>query len=123
MSTRQDGTRPLISHGRVYLRVAEREDLPLFVRWLNDHRTAQTLSVVAPMSLAMEEGWFEHTVASQGKDGYHFVGCLLDDDRPIGMVGLFDLDQRNGNARLGITVGDPADTGQGLGTDMLRGLV
>jgi RimJ/RimL family protein N-acetyltransferase len=123
VTTRRDGTQPIIAHGRVYLRAAEREDLPLFVRWLNDHRTARTLAVVAPMSLAMEEGWFERTVASQGKDGYHFVACLLDDDRPVGTIGLFDLDLRNGHAGLGISVGDPADTGQGLGTDMLRALV
>jgi RimJ/RimL family protein N-acetyltransferase len=123
MTTRADGTEPIISHGRVYLRAATRDDLPLFVRWLNDRRTSRTLAVVSPMSLAMEEGWFERTLASQGKEGYHFVACLLDDDRPIGTIGLFDLDLRNGNAGLGISVGDPGDTGRGLGTDMLRALV
>jgi RimJ/RimL family protein N-acetyltransferase len=123
MATRTDGTEPIITHGAIFLRPAERADLPLFVRWFNDDRTSRTLSTVAPMSLASEEGWFERTVAGQGKDGYHFVICLLEDDRPVGTIGLFDLDLRNGNAGLGISIGDPADTNRGYGTDALRALV
>jgi RimJ/RimL family protein N-acetyltransferase len=123
MATKQDGTAPIIAHGRVYLRPAERSDLPLFVRWLNDDRTARTLAVVAPMSLPMEEAWFERTVEAQGRDGYHFTVCLLEGDRPIGTIGLEDLDLRNGSAGLGISIGDPADTNRGLGTDALRALL
>lgn len=123
MATRSDGTEPVIAHGSVYLRPAERSDIPLFVGWFNDARTSSTLALVAPMSIPMEEGWFERAVAAQGKDGYHFTICLLADDRPVGTIGLFDLDLRNGNAGLGISIGDPADTNRGLGSDALRALV
>jgi len=123
MPARHDGTEPLIAHGQVYLRPAERDDIPLFVRWLNDARTSRTLSMVAPMSIAMEEGWYERIVANQGQEGYHFVICLLSDDRPLGTIGLFELDLRNGGAGLGISVGDPADTGKGYGSDALRAIV
>jgi len=123
MATRSDGTEAGIAHGSVYLRQAERSDIPLFVRWFNDTRTSKTLAVVAPMSIPSEEGWFERTLAAQGKDGYHFTICLLADDRPIGTIGLFDLDLRNGNAGLGISIGDPADTNHGFGSDALRALV
>jgi RimJ/RimL family protein N-acetyltransferase len=123
MATRTDGTEPVISHGSVYLRQAERSDIPLFVRWFNDARTSRTLAIVAPMSIPMEEGWFERSLEAQGKDGYHFTICLLADDRPIGTIGLFGLDQRNGSAGLGISVGDPDDTNQGYGSDALRALV
>ena len=123
MATRSDGTEAGIAHGSVYLRQAERSDIPLFVRWFNDTRTSRTLAVVAPMSIPSEEGWFERTLAAQGRDGYHFTICLLADDRPIGTIGLFDLDLRNGNAGLGISIGDPADTNHGFGSDALRALV
>ena len=123
MATRRDGTEAGIAHGSVYLRQAERSDIPLFVRWFNDTRTSKTLAVIAPMSIPSEEGWFERTLAAQGKDGYHFTICLLADDRPIGTIGLFDLDLRNGNAGLGISIGDPADTNHGFGSDALRALV
>jgi RimJ/RimL family protein N-acetyltransferase len=62
-------------------------------------------------------------LADQNKGGYFFVACLLEDDRPVGTIGLFELDLANGSAGLGISVGAPGDRGRGLGTDMLRSLV
>ena len=123
MPARRDGTEPQITHGAIYLRAGEREDLPLFVRWMNDWRTSRTLAIRAPISFASETHWFEGMLAEQGKDRYFFVACLLVDDRAIGTIGLFDLDLPNGSAGLGIAVGDPADQGRGLGSDMLRALV
>ena len=123
MPTRRDGTEPMIAHGAVYLRAGEREDIPLFVTWMTDYRTTRNLALTAPMSRASEEQWFERMLADQGNGGYFFVACLLEDDRPIGTIGLFDLDLRNGSAGLGISIGAPEDRGRGLGTDMLRALV
>jgi RimJ/RimL family protein N-acetyltransferase len=123
MARRRDGTQPIIAHGSVYLRGGEREDIPLFVRWMTDWRTSRGLAIRAPISTASETEWFDRMLASQGKDGYFFVACLLEDDRPIGTIGLYELELMNGSAGLGISIGDPADTGQGLGTDMLRALL
>jgi RimJ/RimL family protein N-acetyltransferase len=123
MLTRRDGTQPMIAHGGVYLRAAEPEDIPLFVTWMTDHRTTRTLGLAAPISRASEEQWFERMLADQGKGGYHFVVCLLEDDRPIGTIGLFDMDLRNGSAGLGISIGAPEDRGRGHGSDALRALV
>ena len=123
MATKRDGTEPVIAHGSVYLRGGEREDIPLFVRWMNDHRTSRTLALRAPITIASEEQWFDRMLADQGKGGYFFVACRIDDDRPIGTIGLFGLSLTDGSAALGISVGDPADTGHGYGTDMLRALL
>ena len=35
---------------------------------------------------------------------------------------LFDLDRQNGSAAFGITIGDPLDWGQGLGTDAVNAI-
>lgn len=123
MPARPDGTEPMIAHGSVYLRPAERADIPLFVAWINDHRTSRTLGFRAPMSIPMEESWFERMLADQGKTAYMFTVCLLADDRPIGSVSLFDLDLVNGSAGLGILIGEPGDRGRGHGTDTLEALV
>jgi len=123
MPARLDGTEPVIAHGSVYLRAAERDDIPRFVAWFNDRRTSRTLGLMAPMSIPMEETWFDGMVASQGKTAYLFTACLLVDDRAIGNVGLFELDLVNGSAGLGIMIGEPADRGRGHGTDMLEALV
>ena len=123
MTTRPDGSHPIIAHGSVYLRPAERDDVPMFVGWFNDYSMSRTLGIRAPMSLAMEEQWFERAVADQGKTGYHFVACLIADDRPIGTIGLFELDLNNGSAGLGISIGAAADRGRGHGSDMLWALL
>ncbi len=108
---------------RIYLRPAERDDIPLFVQWFNDAETAAYLSQRSPLSLPMEEDWFERAVAGQGKDGYHFVICRLDDARPIGTIGLFALDHVNGKAGMGITIGEKRLWGQGYGSDALNALL
>ena len=123
MPRRQDGTEPIIAHGSVYLRGAERGDIPLFIAWFNDYRTSRTLGIRAPLSGPVEEAWFERMVADQGKSGYHFVACRVADDRPIGTIGLFELDLFNGSAGLGLSIGQETDRGHGHGTDMLRALL
>ena len=123
MAARRDGTEPQIQHGRVFLRAAEREDIPYFMTWLNDWRMMRTLGMRSPMSLASEEHWFEGMLERQGKTDYHFVACLLEDDRRIGTCGLHELDLANGSAGLGIGIGSPDDRGRGLGTEMMRALV
>ena len=123
MPARPDGTEPLIAHGPVYLRTPERADIPLFIGWLNDRRTARTLGIVAPLSTPMEETWFDAMTADQGKTRYNFTACLLEDDRPIGTVGLFDVDLMNGSAGLGIQVGTAGDRGRGYGTAMLQAML
>jgi RimJ/RimL family protein N-acetyltransferase len=113
----------MLRHGSVFLRPAERDDLPRFVAWLGDARTTRTLALRSPISLALEEGWFERLLEVHGRETWHFVICLADSGRPIGSVGLHDVDIVNGSASLGIMIGDPADTGRGHGSDALRALV
>jgi len=123
VTTEGDRPLPMIRGAQVYLRAAERSDIPHFVRWLNDAETSHFLSIRAPMSEAMEEQWFNRMLESQGKDAYHFVICRLDDDRPIGTIGLFRVDSVNGSAGIGISIGEKRLWGQGLGTDAMLALL
>jgi ribosomal-protein-alanine N-acetyltransferase len=104
----------------VYLRPAERDDIELFVRWFSDAETTRYLAAPAPFSKAMEERWFESMVEGQGKKGYHFVICLLADDRPIGTAGFHHVNQEDGHATFGISIGEKAEWSKGYGTDALR---
>jgi RimJ/RimL family protein N-acetyltransferase len=113
----------IIRGGLVYLRPAERQDLPKFVKWLNDAGTSWFLALRAPLSMALEERWFERMLERFGTDVYHFVICRLADDRPIGNIGLELIDTVNGNAALGIVVGEEGDRGAGYGTDAVNALV
>jgi len=114
---------PIIRGERVYLRASERSDLSNFVRWFNDSESLAYLSMRAPMSQAGEEQWFNEMLGRQGKSDYHFVLCLIADDRPIGTIGLFAIDYVNGGAGIGIGIGQKDLWGQGLGTDAMFALL
>lgn len=117
-----DTPSPVIRGRHVYLRPAERSDLATFVRWFADAEVARNLALRAPFSQAMEEGWFERTVAAQGTSDYHFVICLRADGRPIGTIGLHGLDWENGSAEFGIAIGEKAEWNKGFGTDALNAI-
>ena len=114
--------RPIIRGEHVYLRAPERSDLATFVRWFNDADVLRNLAMRAPMSLALEEGWFDRMLATQGTTNHHFVICLLTDDRPIGTVGLHGIDFAHGSAEFGIAIGEKDEWGKGYGTDALRAI-
>jgi RimJ/RimL family protein N-acetyltransferase len=113
--------RPMLASGGVYLRPAERDDIPRFIRWLGDAETSTFLGQRAPLSQAVEERWFDKMVERHGTDLWYFVVCRRESGHPIGSVALGDLDHANGSAQLGIALGE--DRGQGLGTDAMRAIL
>jgi RimJ/RimL family protein N-acetyltransferase len=110
---------PRLAGRLTFLRPAEREDIPIFVRWLSDARTAKYLALRSPLSRALEERWFEDMLEHHGRDRWHFVICRSVDGRPVGTIGLEEVDLTNGSAAVGIAIGDPVDTSQGYGSDAL----
>ena len=101
---------------KVHLRAIERADIPFFVKWLNDPEILQYLDMYKPLSLAAEERWFDRQLedtnsavfAIETTSGVH-----------IGNVGLHGIDWKNGNAELGIFIGEKAYWGLGYGTDAI----
>lgn len=114
--------RPIIRGEHVYLRPAERDDVPTFVRWFNDADVLRNLAMFAPMSDAAESAWFDRMLAAQGTTDYHFVICLLADGRPIGTIGLHDISWKDGTADFGIAIGEKDEWNKGYGTDALRAI-
>jgi len=114
--------RPIIRGEHVYLRPAERDDLPTFVRWFNDADVLSNLAMFAPMSHSAEAAWYEAMLAENGRSCYHFVICLLADGRPIGTIGLEEVNLHDGRAEFGIAIGEPSEWDKGYGTDATRAI-
>ncbi len=113
----------MIMGKRVRLRAIEREDIPMFVRWLNQPEVCQFLQIYEPLSKASEERWFEDRLSKKGD----FLLCIeAKDDSgyvPIGNLGLHQVDWKNGCAVFGIVIAETAYWGRGFGTDAVRTMV
>jgi RimJ/RimL family protein N-acetyltransferase len=116
-----DPIRPLRGE-HVYLRPLEPADVELVHRWFSDARVLLLMGEL-PRSLASRQRSAEASVESQGDDHFSFVICRLADSEPVGRTDVFEIDRHNGSAAFGITIGDPALWGQGLGTDAINVVV
>ena len=111
--------RPLLRGERVFLRPAEREDIPTFISWLSDADVGEGLATRAPWSRVAEEAWFDELQQKQTRTMWHFVICLRDGERPIGFCALHDVDHINGSVELGIGIGEPSEWDKGYGTETM----
>jgi RimJ/RimL family protein N-acetyltransferase len=106
---------------RIRFRAPEKEDIPMFVDWLNDPEVRAGLVLFLPMSVAKEEHWFENmlkrpqeeqplTIEVQDEGGWN----------PIGNVGLFGFNYIARSAEAGIMIGEKAYWDQGYGTEAMK---
>lgn len=101
---------------RVYLRPVEKSDLPFFQVLINNEKVSRFLRPRSPMSSVDQEDWFNNI----SKDKEHKQVCtivLKDNDRPIGNIAIFKIDNRNRTAETGTVIGVPELWGKGLGTE------
>lgn len=104
---------------RVILRAIEREDLPRYVRWLNDPTVLEFFGRVAPLSLAEEEKWYEEMLQDPTVRNF----AIEFEGQHIGGAGFSYIDGRNASAEVGLFVGLPELWDQGLGYDALHTLL
>ena len=103
---------------KIALGPLDRSFVPLQTRWINEFATTRTLGAVArPRTEAEHDRWYE-----QRTSGDHITFAIYDiaDMSPIGSVGLFDLDRRNGTCELGVGIMEPTGRGRGLGTEAVK---
>lgn len=110
----------MIYGDRIRLTAVEREDLPLFVGWLNDPEVRRGLMLYLPMSLAKEEKWFE-AMLERPQDSQPLCIEARDGDSwvKIGNMGLFDFDNRARSAEAGIMLGNKSFWNKGYGTEAM----
>ena len=110
----------MIRGTKTCLRALEQDDLPHFVRWINDPETRRFMAIRFPLSMTEEENWWESFISRQGD---YIFAIEANDGRYIGNIGLHDIERENRRAMLGIIIGDKAYWGQGYGTDAIRAMV
>ena len=109
----------MIRGERVTLRAIEREDLPNYVRWLNDPRVLRYFGRLVPLSLAQEEKWYEGMLQDRTVRSF----AIEFEGRHIGGCGFRDIDKHHRCAEVGLFIGIPELWSQGLGRDALATLL
>jgi len=104
---------------KIVLRAVEREDLPNYVKWLNDPVVLEYFVLYSPLPLAREEQWYEEMLRDKSVCNF----AIEFEGRHIGGAGLTHIDHRNANAEVGLFIGVPELWDRGLGRDALRTLV
>ncbi len=107
----------MIQGTKIRLRALEHEDLPHFVRWINDPETRRFMVIRHPLSMTEEEKWWERFL--ERENDYVFA-IEAEDGTYIGNIGLHNIERENRRAMLGIIVGDKAYQGKGYGSDAIR---
>jgi diamine N-acetyltransferase len=106
---------------RIRLRAIEKEDLPIFVSWLNDPEVRRNLQLFQPLSLAQEEEWFKATLQQPVEKQPLMIEIKIDEGwQPVGDVGFLKICTIDRTAEIGIFIGEKKFWGQGYGTETMR---
>ncbi len=101
-----------------------RIDIPLRVRWLNNHR-AVLYAIDEPDDIATEESqnkWFD-VYDKKLEDGTKKFFTILSDDESIGFMGLSNINKKIGNASVFILIGEDKYKGRGIGRQSMDYLI
>ena len=105
----------------IRLRAIEKDDLPLFVEWLNDPKVRQGLLIYLPFSQAEEQQWFE-AMLKQPQEEHPLVIEIEEQEQwiPVGNCGFSTVNWRVRSAEVGIVIGEKSYWNQGHGTKAMR---
>ncbi len=110
----------MIIGDQIRFRSIEKEDLPYFVKWLNDPEVRRGLSMIMPLSQAEEEDWFEGLLKRSPFERPLAIEIQPDSQVDewifVGNCGLFGIDWQNRFAEIGIHIGEKGYWNQGFGT-------
>lgn len=111
----------MLNSNRLRLRAAEREDIPRFVRWLNDPEVYSTLALCYPLSQASEEKWFQSMQDHHPAEQVLVIEIKAAEGwKPIGNVSFMDIAWVNHSAEVGIFIGERDEWGKGFGRDVMK---
>jgi diamine N-acetyltransferase len=114
----------ILRNQHILLRALEPEDLDVLYRWENDPSVWHLSGTFTPFSRYILKQYLENA----RKDIFELkqlrlVIELLEGNRPVGAIDLFDFDPYHRRAGIGILIADPGDRGKGYAREALQSLM
>jgi len=97
---------------KVTIRKFEERDVADKIRWINDERNNQFLHYDLPLEYKKTVEWFRRVKDRTDR----FDGVIEVDGRPVGLIGLLNIDSRSRKAEYYITLGEHEYKGKGVAT-------
>jgi RimJ/RimL family protein N-acetyltransferase len=113
---------PILYADRIRLRASEREDIPLFLKWVNDPDVCEYLEQYAVLNRVHEENWFEQVSSGPRTELPLVIEVRQADETwtPIGNLAFLNIHPVNQSAEIGIMIGEKEYWDQGYGTEAMR---
>ncbi len=112
---------------RIRFRAVEKEDLPTFIRWLNDGEVQAGILIHTPLSLASEEDWFERMRKRPVEEQVMAIEIRQQANESgeeqwklVGTTAFDNIDWRNRCSEFGIMIGEKSVWNHGYGTEAVR---
>jgi RimJ/RimL family protein N-acetyltransferase len=102
----------LIRGEKIQIRNTVKSDLIHKVKWYNDPEVNRTLVLPETLELQKTYEWFERTQQDKSREEWIIE---THDCKPIGIVGIKDINQNNLSGHLYIVIGEKDFWGKGIG--------
>ena len=111
---------PILYTERLRLRASEKEDVPLFLKWINDPEVCEHLGQYAVMNRIQEEAWFE-SVSKGPRTELPLVIEIRQGENwfAIGNTSFLGIHPVNLETEIGIMIGEKEYWNQGYGTETM----
>ncbi len=113
---------PLISKGRIRLRLLEEPDLPMTLKWRNQDHIRRWFIHSEILSIDQHQNWFDAYL--QKDNDYLFIIEIFDIYRPVGQISLYNIDWASHCAEYGrLIIGEADAHGKGIAKEASRMLL
>lgn len=108
----------MLKSERVYLRPIIKDDLTHLNKWKNDFEIFKNLGGgFQPVSKDQQALWMDNLIDMNGNSQRYII---IIEKKPIGVIGLYNINNKNRNCEFGIYIGEHTFHGNGYGKEATK---
>ena len=113
----------ILTGDKIKLRALEPTDVDLLYRWENNTAIWKASNTIVPFSKESIEQFISYERDIYSDKQLRLVICLIEDEKAIGCIDLFDYDMRHQRAGVGILIAEESERKKGYATESLNVLI